>query len=365
MDVVSSSYDATARVPAPAEAPRAAPMALRSSRAYGTYAPQARRPRTALLPDVLLEELDRALARLIRARLVERAALVARKAVARGIDVLREVRVVLLHLLPVFLGDRRVGLTPLEDDRTLRLLGRRVGDAAAVERDRRGHAVDAGRGQPGHGAAETVAHHADLEARLLRFLHRSAHVLDGVVDRQLAAHGAAALDVGLLVAGLEAALDAVEEGGRDGEVPVLREAVGDVLDVMVHAEDLLDHDQGAAGRAARRGFIGGELVSVFGGQGDHLTHGIASFVARVIMPHARARVHQGRADRPHRQRAWARDRVALCGGGLLEPSFASKPQLPEVQLDNTNQVAEMRHETQRQIAGREAARPRQKPTDKA
>src|SRR5437899_150260 len=243
MDVVSSSYDATARVPAPAEAPRAAPMALRSSRAYGTYAPQARRPRTALLPDVLLEELDRALARLIRAGLVERGALVARKAVARGIDVLREVRV-LLHLLPVLLGDRRVGLAPLEDDRTLRLLGRRVGDAAAVERDRGGHAVDAGRGQPGHGAAETVTDHADLEARLLGFLHRSAHVLDGVLGRQLAAHGAAALDVRLLVAGLEAALDAVEEGGRDGEVTVLREAVGDVRAVMVHADALLEHVKG-------------------------------------------------------------------------------------------------------------------------
>src|SRR5438552_10224189 len=86
MDVVSSSYDATARVPPPAAAPRAAPMALRSSRAYGTYAPQARRPRTSPLPDVLLEELDRALAGLVRARLVERAALVAREAVARRVQ---------------------------------------------------------------------------------------------------------------------------------------------------------------------------------------------------------------------------------------------------------------------------------------
>src|SRR5205823_12441917 len=106
MDVVSSSYDATARVPTPAEAPRAAPMALRSSRAYGTYAPQARRPRTALLPDVLLAELDRALARLIRAGLVERGALVARRAVARGIDVRCGVRVARPHLLPVRAGDR-------------------------------------------------------------------------------------------------------------------------------------------------------------------------------------------------------------------------------------------------------------------
>src|SRR5438093_7177616 len=86
MDVEPSSYDATARVPAPADAPRAAAMALRSSRAYGTYAPQARRPRTPPLPDVLLEELDRALHRLVGARLVIRGALVTVEAVPRRID---------------------------------------------------------------------------------------------------------------------------------------------------------------------------------------------------------------------------------------------------------------------------------------
>src|SRR6266581_3303617 len=237
MDVVSSSYDATARVPPPAAAPRAAPMALRSSRAYGTYAPQARRPRTPPLPDVLLEEL-----------------------------------VVLLDLLPVLLGDGRVGLAPVEDHRTLRLLRRRVADAAAVVRDGRRHAVDARCGQPGHGAAEAVADHADLEAGLLRLLDGRADVLHRVVDRQLAAHGAAALDVRLLVARLEAALDSVEDRGRDGQVAGLREAVGDVLDVVIHAEDLLDHDQRAPRLSGRRGLVGGELVSVFGGQVDHLSH---------------------------------------------------------------------------------------------
>src|SRR6266566_2059389 len=257
MDVVSSSYDATARVPPPAAAPRAAPMALRSSRAYGTYAPQARRPRTSRLPDV---------------RLVERAALVAREAVARRVHVLLEVRVVLLDLLPVLLGDGRVGLAPVEDHRTLRLLRRRVADAAAVVRDGRRHAVDARCGQPGHGAAEAVADHADLEAGLLRLLDGRADVLHRVVDRQLTAHGAAALDVRLLVARLEAALDSVEDRGRDGQVAVLREAVGDVLDVVIHAEDLLDHDQRAPRLSGRRGLVGGELVSVFGGQVDHLSH---------------------------------------------------------------------------------------------
>src|SRR2546430_12427908 len=148
MEVVPPSYAATARVPPPAAAPRAAPMALRSSRAYGTYAPQARRPRTPPLPDVLLEELDRALAGLVRARLVERAALVAREAVARRVHVLLEVRVVLLDLLPVLLGDGRVGLAPVEDHRTLRLLLRLVADAAAVVCGGRRHAVGARRCQP-------------------------------------------------------------------------------------------------------------------------------------------------------------------------------------------------------------------------
>src|SRR5438552_15974488 len=162
MDVVSSSYDATARGPPPAAAPRAAPMALRSSRAYGTYAPQARRPRRPALPGVVLEELDGALAGLVRARLVERAALVAREAVARRVHVLLEVRVVLLDLLPVLLGDGRVGLAPVEDHRTLRLLRRRVADAAAVVRDGRRHAVDRRCGPPGRAPARAVADHADL-----------------------------------------------------------------------------------------------------------------------------------------------------------------------------------------------------------
>src|SRR5213593_1674313 len=276
MDVESSSYDATARMPLPAEAPRAAAMALRSSRAYGTYAPQARRPRTPPLPDVLLQELDRALHRLVGARLVVRGALVAVQAVAGRVDVLLEVRVLLLDLLPVLLRDGGIGLAPVEDHRGLRLLRRGVRDAAAVVRDRGGDAVDPRGREPRHGAAEAIPDDADLEARLLRLLHRGAHVLHRIVDRQLAAHGAAALDVGLLVARFEPALDPVEQRRRDREVALLGEAIGDALDVVVDAEDLLDHDQRAARLRGRRGFVGGELVSVLGGQVDRLTHGLSS-----------------------------------------------------------------------------------------
>src|SRR5205809_2835595 len=272
MDVESSSYDATARTPLPAEAPRAAAMALRSSRAYGTYAPQARRPRTTPLPDVLLQELDRALHRLVGARLVVRGALVAVEAVAGRVHVLLQVRMVLFDLLPVLLRDRRVRLAPVEDHRALRLLGRGIRDAAAVVRDRRRDAVDARGRQPRHRAAEAVADDADLEAGFLCFLHRGAHVLHGVVDRQLAAHGASALDVRLLIAAPEPAPDALDQGRRDRQVSFLGEAIGHALDVVVDAEDLLDHDQRTAGIAGRRGLVRGELVSVLGGQVDRLTH---------------------------------------------------------------------------------------------
>src|SRR5262249_5996244 len=246
-------------------------MALRSSRAYGTYAPQARRPRTSL-SDVLLEELDGALHRLIGARLVIRRALVAVEAVAGRVHVLSQLRRVLLHLLPVLLGNRCVRLAPVEDHRALRSLRRGFGNAATVIRDRGGDTVDPRRGEPRHGAAEAVADDADLEAGLLGFLDGGAHVLHGVVDGELAAHRAPALDVRLLITRLEAALDAVEQRGRDREVTLLGEAIGHALDVVIDAEDLLNDDQRAPRLARRRGLVGGELVSVFGGQIDHFAH---------------------------------------------------------------------------------------------
>src|SRR5205085_6564267 len=193
------------------------------SRAYGTYAPQARRPRTTRLPDVLFQELDRALHRLVGARLVVRGALVAVEAVAGRVHELLQVRVLLLDLLPMLLGDRRIRLAPMEDHRALRLLGRGIRDATAVVRDRRGDAVDARGRQPRHRAAEAVADDADLETGFLRFFHRGTYVLHGVVDRELAAHGASALDIRLLITRFEPALDAVEQGGSNREVALLGE----------------------------------------------------------------------------------------------------------------------------------------------
>ena len=73
------------------------------------------------------------------------------------------------------------------------------------------------------------------------------------------------------VAELDARLDAVEEARCQREIAVLRELVGHRLDVVIDAENLLDHDDAALGRALRRGEIGADLS---GGRlkTDSLTH---------------------------------------------------------------------------------------------
>src|SRR6185295_6804860 len=82
---------------------------------------------------------------------------------------------------------------------------------------------------------------------------------------------------------VHAALHAVEERRSERHVAVRGPAVGDLLDVRVDSEDLLDYDQAAAWRAGGCRAVGGELVSVFGAERERLTHRRSSFVAR--MPH--------------------------------------------------------------------------------
>src|SRR2546429_5786201 len=55
------------------------------------------------------------------------------------------------------------------------------------------------------------------------------------------------------IAALEIALDAVEDRRRDGDIAFIREAVADCPDVVIHAQDLLDHHDC---RLGRRGGIG-------------------------------------------------------------------------------------------------------------
>jgi hypothetical protein len=101
-------------------------------------------------------------------------------------------------------------------------------------------------------------------------------VLDRHVVRDLAADLAALGDVVGRVAELDVLLHAVEKRRRDREIPVGRIAVGDLPDVAVHAEDLLDHDDAAARLAGGLGAVRSELVAVGCGELDHLAHG-ASF----------------------------------------------------------------------------------------
>jgi len=74
------------------------------------------------------------------------------------------------------------------------------------------------------------------------------------------------------VADVEALLRAVEHRRRDRHVAVGGIAVGDVLDVAVHAEDLLDDDDGAARFPRRIGAVGVELVAVGCSELDHFAH---------------------------------------------------------------------------------------------
>src|SRR5256886_11942066 len=97
--------------------------------------------------------------------------------------------------LVVLLRDGLVRLAEVKEHRAARRLRRRVGDAAAVIADGAGDAVDTRRGEPGERAAEAVTHHADRELLGRERLHGGAHVLDHVVDRDLHAHGAPALDI--------------------------------------------------------------------------------------------------------------------------------------------------------------------------
>ena len=89
-------------------------------------------------------------------------------------------------------------------------------------------------------------------------LHVGEHIarLELHHDLDAAAHALA------VVAELDAGLDAVEHRGRDRDVTVGRVAVAYRADVLVDAEDLLDHQHAAARFARRVGAICGEAMAV-------------------------------------------------------------------------------------------------------
>src|SRR5215470_111024 len=249
-------------------------VVLRTKRASATAASSTTSRRGAgMLLEVLRQELHRSRARERRAGRVIGATLVAVEAVSRRrIDVERQLGVRGADLRVVIRRDGLVRLAEVEQHGAARLLGGRLGDATAVVAHGTGDAVDSGRGEPGERAAQAVADDRDLEPLGLERLDGRADVLDHVVDVDLAPDLATAVDVGGLVAGLEAALGAIEDGGRQRDVTVLGEAVGDALDVGVHTKDLLDDDDTALGLTGGRRAIRLERVAVLGLELNHLAH---------------------------------------------------------------------------------------------
>src|SRR5262249_36166419 len=120
-------------------------------------------------------------------------------------------------------------------------------------------------------------------------------------------------DIALLIAHLDAALDAVEERRSQRHETVGGEAVGELLDVRVDPEDLLDDDEAAAGLALGRGLVGSELESIIGREVDHLSHRGVSFSSdqrgtSVARPRAESTVNVKRSStsRPRRPSMSAR-----------------------------------------------------------
>ncbi|KAH2775413.1 hypothetical protein KXW38_002350, partial [Aspergillus fumigatus] len=75
------------------------------------------------------------------------------------------------------------------------------------------------------------------------------------------------------VAALEVRLEPVEDRRRDRDIAFGGKAVAHRADMVVDAEDLLDHHDGPLGGTRGIGTIPAELESVRCGQGNVLSHG--------------------------------------------------------------------------------------------
>ena len=133
---------------------------------------------------------------------------------------------------------------------------------------------------PGEQAAEAEADDADLAAAGL------GHVVDGCLDvlhdprAWQGHHGGfqcnAGLHGGFVVAGVHALFNPLEDGRRNRQVALGGEAVGDLLDVRIHAKDFLQDNHGGLGLARRLGHVRGESEAVCGLEVDEFTHGVCS-----------------------------------------------------------------------------------------
>ncbi len=140
-----------------------------------------------------------------------------------------------------------------------------VGDAPAIKAHRGGKTGQTGGRQKRHAATQTKpddAHLSDIRHGLARRLGIAQIAIPvGIGDE-----APRLLDLRRRITGLEIALDAIEQGRRDGRIAGLGQPVADGTDVRVDAKNLLDHDDGATGGLFGVGPVGPETMTVGGGE---------------------------------------------------------------------------------------------------
>ena len=135
----------------------------------------------------------------------------------------------------------RIVLTEVHHDRALGLSIGLGGHAATIVRDCGGEPARLAGGSPGQQAAEAVAHHPDAAVHG-RSVDGRLHVLQRQFVVQLLKGKLYALShIGFLVAEFQAPRHPIEDLRRDRQVTVRRVAVRHLADVVVDAEDFLDH----------------------------------------------------------------------------------------------------------------------------
>ena len=147
-------------------------------------------------------------------------------------------------------GDVLVLLAEMQKRRDAGLQFLKPDDPAAVIADGGAQALKPPRRRPGDRAAEAEADYGDLAAFLGDF-DRGGDVAQHLLAINPAGDRHAARSRVSVVAGLELGLDMLENRRRHGEVALGREPVGDVADMRIDAEDLLDDDDPAARRLLR------------------------------------------------------------------------------------------------------------------
>ena len=125
---------------------------------------------------------------------------------------------------------------------------------------------------PGHAAAEAEADDADRADILHRVdggLGVKQHRRPVGIGDELARHR----DLFGRIAALEVGFDAIEDRRRDGDIAVAGDTVADRANVVIDAEDFLNHHHRRLGRACRVGAIAAQLKVIRSGQFDILSHG--------------------------------------------------------------------------------------------